>query len=189
MSLLQKIKYPRILLFIVVLILTYFLFTGKEFLLIKELLLSLSYFSAFIAGIMFVYGFTSPIATGILIVLASSLNIWLAGFIAGFGAVLGDLIIFRFIRNSFKDELNLLKQEKIIVKVKNLIPEKFRKSKFKEYLVLVFAGFLIASPLPDEFGVSLLAMSETVSELKFAILSYILNTLGIFVILGIGALI
>lgn len=188
MSLLQKIKYPRILLFIVVLILTYFLFTGNEFILIKELLLSLGYFGAFIAGIMFVYGFTSPIATGILIVLASSLNIWIAGFIAGFGAVLGDLIIFRFIRSSFKEELDLLKQERIFIRVRDLIPEKFRKSKLKEYLILIFAGFLIASPLPDEFGVSLLAMSETVSEWKFMILSYILNTFGIFVILGIGSL-
>jgi hypothetical protein len=189
MSFLSKIKYPRILLFIVILVLTYFLFTGNEFVLVKELLLSLGYFGAFVAGIMFVYGFTSPLATGILIVLASSLNIWVAGFIAGFGAVLGDLIIFRFIRSSFNSELELLKQEKIIIKIKDLIPERFRKSKLKEYLVLIFAGFIIASPLPDEFGVSLLAMSKNVSELTFVILSYILNTIGIFIILGIGALI
>lgn len=57
----------------------------------------------------------------------------------------------------------------------------------KKYLIVILAGFIIASPLPDEIGVSLLASSGIISMKKFSVISYVLNTLGIFAILFIGS--
>ena len=94
------------------------------------------------------------------------------------------MFIFNFIRYSFADEIYKLSKEKIILYINHKTP-----SLFKKYLIPVIAGFIIASPLPDEIGVSLLAASKTISMKIFSVVSYALNTAGIFVILGIGTLI
>jgi hypothetical protein len=63
----------------------------------------------------------------------------------------------------------------------------FKPSAFtRKYLIPIVAGFIIASPLPDEIGISMLAISKSVSTKKFAVISYLLNTGGIIAILLIG---
>ena len=179
-----RIKYPKFLLLILTFIIAYVIFSGRSFLLVHDFLLSLGYFGTFLAGIMFVYGFTSAPATAILLILAKEQNILLAGFIAGFGALIGDLLIFKFIRHSFADEIEKLSKERLFNHVNNKLPIMLKK-----YFIPVLAGFIIASPLPDEIGVSLLAGSTTISTRIFSIVSYILNTAGIFIILMIGTVI
>jgi hypothetical protein len=59
--------------------------------------------------------------------------------------------------------------------------------KIRHYAAIVLAGFIIASPLPDEIGVPLLAAAyHKLSTKKFAFLSFILHTIMIFIILLIG---
>ena len=106
------------------------------------------------------------------------------GLIGGLGALVGDLFIFNFLRHSFADEISKFRKEKIVLYINRKVPNLFKK-----YLVPVFAGFIIASPLPDEIGVALLAASRTISTKIFSLLSYALNTAGIFVILVIGNMI
>src|SRR3989344_5750951 len=48
---------------------------------------------------------------------------------------------------------------------------------------LVVGAILIASPLPDEIGVSLMGLSK-ISTIRFVILSFVLNATGIFLILS-----
>ena len=74
-----------------------------------------------------------------------------------------------------------LSKEKIVLYVKHKTPNLFKK-----YLIAVIAGFIIASPLPDEIGVSLLAASRIISMKVVSAISYLLNTAGSFVILFIG---
>ena len=181
-SIFSKIKYPKLSLLALTFVIAYILFNGRTFLPLHDFLLSLGYLGSFLAGLFFVYGFTAAPATAILLILAKEQNILLAGFIAGFGALAGDLILFKFIRSSFKDEFERLSKEKIVIYAKNKTPQLF-----KRYLVPVLAGFIIASPLPDEIGISLLAASKAVSIKAFSIISYLLNTAGIFVILILGA--
>lgn len=188
-NILSKLKYPKFILLILSFVLAYLLFSNREFAILKELLSASGYIGGFATGILFVYGFTAPIATALLLLIAKTQNIWLTGFIAGFGALLGDFIIFKFIKHSFKNEIELLKQEKIFVNLHKLIPDFVKQHKITGYFTMLFAGFVIASPLPDEIGVSLLAISTDISDNWFLILSYILNTCGIFVILLIGNLI
>lgn len=51
---------------------------------------------------------------------------------------------------------------------------------------MFIAGFLIASPLPTEIGVVLMASLKNILTKKFAVVAYLLHTTGIFVILLIG---
>ena len=180
---LLKLKYPKLLLLLLTFVAAYFLFKGRTFLPFHNLLLSMGYLGTFLAGILFVYGFTAAPATAILLIVAKEQNIILAGFIAGVGALFGDLIIFKFIRHSFADELEKLRKEKIVMHLNHKTPALLRK-----YFVPVLAGFIIASPLPDEIGVSLLAASRQISVELFSLVSYLLNTAGIFIILLIGSL-
>jgi hypothetical protein len=47
----------------------------------------------------------------------------------------------------------------------------------------VLAGILIASPLPDEAGITMLAGFSKISEKAIIGISFVLNTVGIFILL------
>ena len=176
--------YPKFLLLFITFIIAYFIFTGRSYEPLNSFILSFGLFGAFIAGVMFSYGFTAAPSTVLFLIIAKEHNLWLAGFAGGLGALLGDLVIFAFIRSSFSDEIGKLSKEKIIKKFHTSMPNRFKK-----YLLPVFAGFIIASPLPDEIGVTLLAIHRHISVRMFMLMSYLLNTAGIFVILYLGNLI
>ncbi|MFH0869072.1 MAG: hypothetical protein V1839_02500 [archaeon] len=181
-QILSRIKYPKFLLLIVTFALAYLIFYGRNFPQFNSFLLSLGFVGIFLAGMCFAYGFTAGPATAVFLMLAKEQNLLLAGFIGGLGALTADLIIFRFIRHSFADELAKLSKEKLVIRANKHI-----RGLFKKYIIPVFAGFIIASPLPDEIGVSLLAASTKISAKTFAVISYLLNTAGILVILFIGS--
>ena len=175
------IKYPKLLLLFMTFLIAYLLFYERTYQPFHDAVISLGYVGTFIAGALFAYGFTAAPATAIFLILAKEQNILLAGFIGGFGALIGDLIIFNFIRHSFADEIDKLSKEKVVLYINHKAPNLLKK-----YLLPVIAGFIIASPLPDEIGVSLMAASGNISMKIFSLISYVLNTAGIFVILFIG---
>jgi len=182
-------KYPKLLLLLLTFGLGYLLFSGDSYTPFHDFIISMGYAGTFIAGILFAYGFTAAPAVAIFLILAEYQNIFLAGFIGGMGALVGDLIIFNFVRHSLIDEITKLSKEKIVSTMRihyNNHINNHLPGKIKKYLVAIVAGFIIASPLPDEIGVSLLAGSRKISMEVFAILSYTLNTAGIFLILAIG---
>lgn len=185
----KEIKYPKLLLLLLTFIFAYILFYGKTYQPFHDFLISLGYLGTFISGVLFTYGFTSAPATAILLILSKEQNILLAGIIAGFGALVGDLIIFSIIRYSFADEIEKLSRERGLIAIHRKISEKtpnLFKKYFGKYITAILAGFIITSPLPDEIGISLLASSGVISMKKFSLISYILNTTGIFIILFLG---
>jgi len=134
---------------------------------------------------LFSFGFTTPFAIGYFIV-ASPSNIYLAAIVGGFGALISDLLIFKVIRFSFMEEFKRLEKTQAIKRVQVLLSNRFL-SKVKIYLLWAFAGFVIASPLPDELGVSMLAGLTKIKTSTLGIISFIMSSLGIFVMLLIGA--
>ena len=112
---LSKIKYPKFLLLILTFVMAYMIFNWRNFLPIHDALSSGGYLETFLVGILFAYGFTAAPATAVLLILAKEQNILLAGLIAGFGALISDLIIFNFIRYSFADEIEKLLEEKAVL--------------------------------------------------------------------------
>jgi uncharacterized membrane protein YdjX (TVP38/TMEM64 family) len=177
-----KIKYPKFLILILTFVLAYFIFAGRTVLPFNEALSRLGYLGSFIVGLFYTYGFTTGPAAALFLILGETQNIFIAGMLGGFGALLGDLLIFKLIRTGFDDEVRLLEHEHIIRYVDSLIPRKI-----KYYLAPIIGGLIIGSPLPDEIGVSIIAASRHVSQKAFMIISYTMNTLGIIILLWIGS--
>ncbi len=175
------VKYPKFILLFITFMVAYLIFAGRDHPFLNEVLTHLGYVGTFIAGMMYAYGFTAGPATSILLILSKEQNILVAGIIAGLGALLSDLLIFKLIRHSFYDEIEMLSNEKIILWLTKTLP-----SIIKKYLLSVCAAIIIASPLPDEIGVSMMASDRRITEDNFMLFSFLLNTLGIFVILWIG---
>ena len=181
----NKIKYPKLLLLLLTIAIAIGIFyEGRNYAPFHEFLTSLGYLGTFLGGLLYAYGFTAAPATAVLLVLAKEQNLIFAVLVGGLGAVLSDLLIFSFIRYSFIDEINKLKREKVITEI-----SKNGKKIFGHYYKHVFpalAGFLIASPLPTEIGVTMMASMKKISLKKFMIIAYILHSLGILIILTIG---
>jgi len=165
-------------------VIAYILFADTSYAPLHDTLVFLGYFGTFLAGFLYAYAFTAAPAAAILLILAKEQNILFAGFIAGVGALLSDLVIFHFIRHGFSDEVQKLSKEKIVQYAQRKIPDSIRK-----YLFVSLAGFLIASPLPTEIGVTLMASVKSISTRKFSIIAYSLHTSAIFIILLIGSII
>jgi hypothetical protein len=81
------------------------MFAGRSYASLHDILVFLSYFGTFLAGFLYVYAFTAAPATVILLTLAKEQNLLLEGFIASFGALLGDFTIFYFVRYSLSGEI------------------------------------------------------------------------------------
>ena len=136
------------------------------------------YVGAFIAGILFVSTFT--VATGglILLVLAETLSPVEIALIAGAGAVVGDILIFHIVKDNLSGELVDLYKQFGGRHFTHLL-----HSKYFRWTLPVLGALIIASPLPDELGVSLMGISQ-MNTLKFIPISFFLNSLGIFLILS-----
>ena len=176
-----KIKYPKLSLFIISIILVYFLFSGLAYKPLHNALMLMGYFGTFLAGLLYPYALTSAAGTGILLILAKEQNLLLAGGIAGIGALISDVFLFLFVTHSFSDEVQKLSEEKVVRSVNRWIPDSIRK-----YLLATFACLLIASPLPTEIGVLLMTSIRSISFKKFIIIIYVLHASAIFIILLIG---
>lgn len=179
-KILFRLKYPKLIILITTFYLAYKLYSSNS-LPFQDQIINSGYAGALLAGVFFAYGFTAAPATAVLLLLAKTQNILFTGLIAGFGALVGDIFIFKFIRLGFTDEIEKLSKEKIVKRVRKKIPD------FLEFYFLpVLASFLIATPLPDEIGVALLASTRQISTRVFSMISFTLNTIGIFIILIIG---
>ncbi|MBI4092130.1 MAG: hypothetical protein HY427_02935 [Candidatus Levybacteria bacterium] len=171
-------KYKNLTFLFVSLIFAFFLGRYEPF---HNFLLNLGsygYIGGFFAGIAFVS--TLGVATGIvtLLVLAEKLNILLLGIIAGAGGVLGDFLLFRFVRDRLINEVKPIYDS--LDHNHNL--QKILHTKYFHWVFPVFGAIVIASPLPDEFGVTLMGISKMKSG-TFLILSFILNASGIILVL------
>ena len=176
-----KIKYPKLSLFIISVILVYVFFSGLAYKPLHDTLVFMGYFGTFLAGLLYPYALTSAADTGILLILAKEQNILLAGVIAGIGALISDTILLLFVKHGFSDEVQKLSEETVVRTVNRLIPDSIRV-----YLLATFAGLLIASPLPTEIGILLMTSIRNISFKKFIIIIYILHASAIFIILLIG---
>lgn len=137
------------------------------------------YLGAFFAGILFVSMFTVATSALILLTLAETLSPVEIGLIAGLGAVVGDMTIFHFIKNNISREIGSI--YKIFDRKKRL--KKILYTKYFNWMLPVLGAIIIASPLPDELGVSMIGLSK-MNTLKFIVLSFILNSFGIFLIVS-----
>ena len=171
----SKINSMKFVFFVLALIIAYLIFYERNLDYINKFISSIGYFGIFLAGVLYAYGFTSPPATALLLLLAADKNIFLGALIGGLGSLVADMFIFKTINYSFRQEIKFATMER--KKYLSFLPK---------YVFTILGALIIASPLPDELGVSLLAFDKNLSIKYFSVISYILNTLGIFFILLIG---
>ena len=183
LRLLLNFKYPKSVGLILIILSSYFIFTNPSVLNYVNTLNEWGYLGVFIAGIFFSFGFTSPLSVGFFITLNPD-NILLAGILGGIGAMCGDLIIFKMIKFSFLDEFKRLENTVTIRKVSKLI-DKTIIHKIKVYLIYLMAGIFIASPLPNEIAIVMLAGLTKIKPSILAPISLIMNTIGITILLFI----
>ena len=158
---------------------------GFNFHLILE---KMGYLGTFLSGVIFVYGFTTAPAIAMLLFQSSFQNFWLAGIIATAGVLMGNFIVFKVLKISMENELEDLAKNKYFQwftkKMEGHVPHFIQA-----YILPAFAGFIAATPLPDEFAVALVSKSKDMSLSVFSAFAFTFSTFGIFIIIFIGKII
>jgi len=139
---------------------------------------SFGYIGSFVAGALFVSTFGVGIGIVTLLVLAEKLNPILLGIIGGTGAVLADFLLFKFVKDRLIDEVKPIYEEID----HNYHLKKLLHTKHFRWLFPVVGAIIIASPIPDEFGVSLMGIAKMKSR-TFLLLSFFLNSSGIILVI------
>ena len=133
--------------------------------------------SSFIAGIFFTSVFTIAPSSVVLVRISeyapiNGIILW-----GALGAMCGDMILFFFIRDRFAEDVMSVIKPKTIHHILKSIHLGFLK-----WLSPVVGALIIASPLPDEFGIALLGMSKIKTSLLIPI-AFIMNMLGIYLVI------
>jgi hypothetical protein len=144
---------------------------------------NLGYVGAFLAGIFFVSTFTVAPAGLVLYRLAENLHPIEVALLAGLGAMVGDYIIFRFMKDRVFEELAPLFRQLHTPYVRTLF-----RSPYFAWLLPLIGALVIASPVPDEVGVSMLGLSK-IRPWQFFAVTFALNALGIFFVVTAANLI
>lgn len=137
----------------------------------------LKYFGSFFAGILFTSIFTTAPAIAALVELSQEGSVFMTALLGAIGSVVGDYILFRFVRDRLTDHVNLIWQEKTHGKrLKTLT-----KFKLFRWMTIFIGCVVIASPFPDEIGISLIGLSHIKTK-YFIPLSFVFNFIGILLI-------
>lgn len=142
------------------------------------------YIGVFVAGMFLVSTFTIVPATVVLLVIAETLPAWVIAPIAGLGGMLGDFMLYQLVRN------------KDVAKEVDDIFDYFGGKKLRHmlysrhfrWMLPVLGAIIIASPLPDELGVSLMGISKLPPKYFLAI-TYFLDTIGVLILLSLSLVI
>ena len=138
-------------------------------------------FDSLIAGMFYTSGFTTAIAIVALSELSVNSYFLTVAFFGAIGAVIGDLIIFRFLRNHLNEDIVfLLKSNSLTKKLKAIFH--LRLFRWASFLI---GGIILASPLPDELGLVIIGLSKTKTWL-FVLVSFTFNFIGILTIVLIA---
>lgn len=132
--------------------------------------------ASLVAGAFFTSVVTTAPAIAVLGELSQEGNLYAVALVGGFGAVLGDFIIFSFVRDRVSKDAAFLLRGPRVMRVLHI----FKHRRFRRVLPVVGA-LIIASPFPDELGLALLGLSK-VSNRYFFVISYAMNALGILLI-------
>lgn len=171
-------KYQNLITLAIGLLFAAFLYQFEAF---HEVLLSMSnwgYIGVFLAGMLSVSSFSAATGVVMILVFAERLNPIEIALIAATGSVVGDTIIFRFVKNGLVDEVRPVFDKYGGNKLNALL-----HTKYFSWTLPVLGAMIIASPFPDEVGISLLSISK-MSNRKFICLSFILNVIGTFLIVS-----
>ena len=134
--------------------------------------------AAFVAGIFFSSTFTVAIATSVFLLLGETHAPLGIALIGALGAILGDTFIFKFLKDDLIADFDYLENQ---FGGGKRIAKRIFHSKLILWFAPIVAAIMIASPIPDEIGLILLAGIK-LKYRQFFLISLILNFIGILVI-------
>lgn len=137
------------------------------------------YFGALFSRFLFTSTFT--VATGGLLLanFARLLDPFWLIMCAVSGALLGDMIIFLFVKNKVSDDISPIYEHFL---TKNHL-KKLVHTKYFSWTLPVIGALIIASPFPDELGVSLMGLSDVPIQ-KFLLVSFLSHSFGMFLLVS-----
>ncbi len=135
----------------------------------------------FVAGALYTYGFTASAAMFLIPSFLPDYPVIFIALIAGLGATLADITIFRLLKGNLKKEIDRVRR---IPAVGRVLSTPLLRFTFVRNII----GFvIIMSPLPDELGVAFLTMTK-MHESTFRIVSFTANILGVYLLASAGTL-
>ncbi len=137
---------------------------------------NLGWLGIIIAGSFFTSIFTTAPAIAILGTFAMTTSLPELVILGAFGAMCGDYIIFRFVKDRVSGDFNYI----LSFAKGNRLAAIFRTKLFR-FFVPFIGALIIASPFPDEIGVAMIGASKVRGRVFFC-LSFVANALGILVI-------
>lgn len=138
---------------------------------------------SFIAGIFFTSLLTIAPASVILASLAMHAHPIEIALFGAMGAVVGDMLLFFFVRDSLADDITYLIKNGL----KHYHLDKLH-SKYMRWILPVAGSLIIASPLPDELGIMLLGFAKMKTRNLIAI-SLVMNFIGVLFVVAFGGLV
>ncbi len=187
-KLLIEVKYPKLILFGFSIILGILIYTDDNNFNFHILITKFGFLATFLAGMFFSHGLTLGPAVATLLLIGNSQPFFISGIIAIIGSIIGNFLIFEYLRISYAEEIDSASQTKLfrwmIEKLDKFTPRFIRK-----YVLPVFAGIASALPFPDEFAMSLVHASKDFSFRTFTSVSFVFNVFGIFIILWLGRIV
>ena len=167
-------KYKHLTFFIISIIFAIFLSRQELFYTFLLNLGNWGYIGVFFGGFLFVSTLTAATGAVILLILAERISPIEIGIIAGVGAMIGDLTIFRFIKDGLLSEIIPIYHRLGGGRLTRIL-----RIKYFRWALWVIGAIIIASPFPDEIGVSLMGISK-IKTYQFLILAFVLDSVGIF---------
>lgn len=175
----KRWKYKNTFLLVASLLLLFFIADSVFFKNFIALTAKLGYFGAFIAGFFFVSTFTIAPAGIVLFHMAEKLDPFTMSLVGGLGGLLGDYIIFHFFRDHLVDEL-----KPIYMMLGGSHLTRLLSTPYFAWFAPFLGAIIIASPIPDELGISLMGIAK-LRNWQFICISYVMNTAGILLVAAV----
>ncbi len=182
----QILQFPKLLVFFGSVVIAYALYRYGAFHWIEGHLDGASYLSLIVAGFLFSFGFTAPFATAYFIEVAHLFPPLVAAPLAALGTALSDMGIFQFTLLSLHDEILRFKTTRLMRRMYHLFHHESIPEHMRKVMRWVLACLVIATPLPDEIGMTIVVGFTQLKGWRLSLLCFALNMLGIFVILELA---
>jgi hypothetical protein len=173
-------EYPhlRILFLSYICAIVLFFFLGPEF--FHSLVAPLGIGGIFIVGMMYSYSFTLSLGALLLPAFLDQYSPAVIAIFGGLGGTFADMTMFQMVKNNLKQEMKALAKTNFMKAVSKLPLMKF------DWFRDILGAILIASPLPDEIGIAVMA-SAHLSENAFRLIALIANVIGIYLLVTAAA--
>lgn len=165
------LKYPHILILLLIIVSSYFIFASPKVILAVSSLGNAVYLGSFVSGMLFSLAVTAPLGAGFWSV-ATPGNIFVAALFAGLGTAIIDVLIFRSIKAVIHVKTADAHKSKLKPHVDKLMEHNVLRVIISS-ITFDLTGFLIGIPLPHNLHKVLISSVTRLKEWEVGVMSFI----------------